>query len=257
MRLPRTTRGDRADPLLHAVVAGGGVRQEAAAGPSPAAATPAGSGRRRRPRRRRRRRRLRRRPPRVPTEDEIWAGKTAATVHAEGVLADVYFDLDMYGVREDARRAAAEERRLHEAVAVTARSRWKATATSAAPPSTTSAWVNAAPTPCKGYLVSLGVAGRPHHRDQQGQGNALLHRQQRSLLAAEPPRPLRHHRASRRRRTDSTGPALAPVGRPLNVAPARALFACSVHRRRTELAGNLLGGGARIDGAGDRPADHE
>jgi len=39
----------------------------------------------------------------VPTEAEIWAGKTVAQLMAEGVLADVYFDLDMYGVREDAR----------------------------------------------------------------------------------------------------------------------------------------------------------
>jgi len=39
----------------------------------------------------------------VPTEDEIWAGKTVAQLMAEGVLADAYFDLDMYGVREDAR----------------------------------------------------------------------------------------------------------------------------------------------------------
>jgi len=39
----------------------------------------------------------------VPTEDEIWAGKTVDQLNKEGVLADVFFDLDMYGVREDGR----------------------------------------------------------------------------------------------------------------------------------------------------------
>jgi peptidoglycan-associated lipoprotein len=39
----------------------------------------------------------------VPTEDEIWAAKTVDQLNKEGVLGDVFFDLDMYGVREDAR----------------------------------------------------------------------------------------------------------------------------------------------------------
>ena len=42
-------------------------------------------------------------PPPVLTEEQLWANKTVAQLNAEGVLADVYFDLDMYGVREDAR----------------------------------------------------------------------------------------------------------------------------------------------------------
>ena len=44
------------------------------------------------------------------------------------------------------------------------------------------------------YLVSLGVAGRPRADRQQGQGTAVLQRRERSLLAAESPRPLHDHR---------------------------------------------------------------
>jgi peptidoglycan-associated lipoprotein len=39
----------------------------------------------------------------VPTEDEIWAAKSVDQLNKEGVLADVFFDLDMYGIREDGR----------------------------------------------------------------------------------------------------------------------------------------------------------
>ena len=46
----------------------------------------------------------------------------------------------------------------------------------------------------KDYLVSLGVPAEPHHRRQQGQGTAGLQRRERGVLAAEPARPLHHHR---------------------------------------------------------------
>ena len=123
MRLPRRHAGIATDPLLHDRAGRGRMRQEgprapasaASAAASRAAASAAAH-----------RRRLRPRPrpaPRAPTEDEIWAKLTVADLNKQGVLADVFFDLDMYGVREDGRGAAAEERRLHEAVAVTARHR--------------------------------------------------------------------------------------------------------------------------------------
>ena len=102
MRLPTRQAGIVADPLLHDR-ADGRLRQEgprvAAAAPARtagrAAAAPAAApaAARRRPRRRRACR----------AEDEIWAAKTVAQLNKEGVLADVFFDLDIYGIREDAR----------------------------------------------------------------------------------------------------------------------------------------------------------
>ena len=43
------------------------------------------------------------------------------------------------------------------------------------------------------YLVEPRRGRRPDHDRQQGQGSAVLHRRERVLLAAEPPRPLRDH----------------------------------------------------------------
>lgn len=43
--------------------------------------------------------------PRVPTEDEIWAAKSAADLNREGVLRDVYFDLDASTIKDDAKAA--------------------------------------------------------------------------------------------------------------------------------------------------------
>ena len=42
-------------------------------------------------------------PPRVPTEDEVFAGKTLDQLNNEKPLADVLFDLDSSQVRDDAR----------------------------------------------------------------------------------------------------------------------------------------------------------
>jgi peptidoglycan-associated lipoprotein len=39
----------------------------------------------------------------VPTEAEIWAQTSIADLMRQGVLADVFFDFDMYGIREDGR----------------------------------------------------------------------------------------------------------------------------------------------------------
>ena len=44
------------------------------------------------------------------------------------------------------------------------------------------------------YLVNLGLGADRITDRQQGQGIAVLHRGERGLLAAEPPRPLRDHR---------------------------------------------------------------
>jgi peptidoglycan-associated lipoprotein len=42
-------------------------------------------------------------PAHVPTEDEIFASKTLDQLNAEKPLGDVYFDLDMQTIREDAK----------------------------------------------------------------------------------------------------------------------------------------------------------
>ena len=99
-------------------------------------------------------------------------------LNKEGVLADVFFDLDMYGVREDAPRAAAAQRRLPEAVAVTAHHRGR--------PLRRARHRGVQPQPRRaaldrgqGLSREPGRPGRPHHGHQQGQGDALLHREQR------------------------------------------------------------------------------
>ena len=43
--------------------------------------------------------------PRVPTEDEIFAGKTLEQLNSEKPLADALFDLDSQAIREDAKPA--------------------------------------------------------------------------------------------------------------------------------------------------------
>jgi peptidoglycan-associated lipoprotein len=50
------------------------------------------------------------------TEDQIFAQKTVAQLNAERPLDDVFFDLDKADLREDAKGAAAEGRRLVEEV---------------------------------------------------------------------------------------------------------------------------------------------
>jgi peptidoglycan-associated lipoprotein len=42
-------------------------------------------------------------PARVPTEDEIFAGKTLEQLNAEKPLADAYFDLDSQAIRDEAK----------------------------------------------------------------------------------------------------------------------------------------------------------
>jgi peptidoglycan-associated lipoprotein len=41
--------------------------------------------------------------PRVPTEDEVFAGKTLDQLNSEKPLGDAYFDLDSQAIRDDAR----------------------------------------------------------------------------------------------------------------------------------------------------------
>lgn len=47
--------------------------------------------------------------PRVPTEDEIFAGKTLEQLNAEKPLGDAYFDLDSQAIREDAKAALQKD----------------------------------------------------------------------------------------------------------------------------------------------------
>jgi peptidoglycan-associated lipoprotein len=47
--------------------------------------------------------------PRVPTEDEIFAGKTLEQLNSEKLLADAYFDLDSQVIRDDAKQALQKD----------------------------------------------------------------------------------------------------------------------------------------------------
>ena len=55
----------------------------------------------------------------------------------------------------------------------------------------------------KQALVQAGSLGDPHAHHQLRQGKAVLHRKHRSLLAAEPPRPLRVLEVTRKLVEDS------------------------------------------------------
>ena len=56
-------------------------------------------------------------PPRVLTEDEIFARKTASDLNDERVLAHVFFDLDSSAIRDDAPIVAHDQRDLPQALA--------------------------------------------------------------------------------------------------------------------------------------------
>jgi peptidoglycan-associated lipoprotein len=92
----------------------------------------------------------------VPTEAEIWAGKSVADLMREGVLADVYFDLDMYGVREDARgplQANADYLKKWSSLRITVEGHCDERGTAEYNIALGERRSNA----IKGYLVSLGV----------------------------------------------------------------------------------------------------
>jgi outer membrane protein OmpA-like peptidoglycan-associated protein len=81
-------------------------------------------------------------PPAPLTEEEIFARKSLEQLNAERPLDDVYFDLDQSTVREDAKprlQKDADWLKRWTSTQIT----WKATATRAAAPNTTSVWVRA------------------------------------------------------------------------------------------------------------------
>ena len=78
-------------------------------------------------------------------------------------------------------------------------SRLRATATSAVPPNTTCALGDRRANAVKNALDPGGRERQPHQDHQLRQGEAVLHRVQRNLLAAEPPRALRVQQVTRHR----------------------------------------------------------
>ncbi|MEP7117625.1 MAG: peptidoglycan-associated lipoprotein Pal [Acidobacteriota bacterium] len=93
----------------------------------------------------------------MPTEAEIWAGKTVDQLMREGVLADVYFDLDAYGVREDGRaplQANAEYMKKWQSLRITVEGHCDERGTA----EYNLALGERRSSSVKGYLVSLGIA---------------------------------------------------------------------------------------------------
>ena len=132
--------------------------------------------------------------PRALTEDEIFAQKSLDQLNKERPLADVFFDLDQSTIQDDARASLTTNANWLK--------RWTSTrinieghcderGTAEYNLGLGERRANAV----KAYLVELGVPGDRDRDRQQGQGIALLHRVKRELLAAEPPRSLRHHGA--------------------------------------------------------------
>ena len=133
-------------------------------------------------------------PPAPPalTEDEIFARKTLEQLNAERPLGDVFFDLDESTVRDDARAPLQKNAEWMK--------RWTSTRITVEG--------HCDERGSGEYNLALGrsarqrgqgLPGEPRHRRrsrrgrQQGQGIAVLHRVERSVLAAEPARALRHH----------------------------------------------------------------
>ena len=125
------------------------------------------------------------------TEDEIFARKSLEDAErARSRSADVFFALDSAQVGDDARPILQKDADWMK--------RWtstkvmvEGTATRAAPRNTTSPSASAAPPP-SATTWSIWASPPSAITDrQQGQGSAVLHRGERSLLAAEPPRSFR------------------------------------------------------------------
>ena len=102
----------------------------------------------------------------------------------------IFFDYDKYDIRSDAQATLSKDASSWSAIPMSISSS-AATATSAAPMSTTSPWVRNAPMH-QGRARPPWRGGRPHPDDQLRQGEALLHREHRGVLAAESPRRLCH-----------------------------------------------------------------
>ena len=89
----------------------------------------------------------RRRRRRVPTEDEVFATKTAE-LNARGPLADVFFDYDKADLTDAARATLQKNARLAAPLDVNSRDDRRATPTRAARTNTTWRSANAARQPC-------------------------------------------------------------------------------------------------------------
>ena len=93
----------------------------------------------------------------MQTEDEIWAAKTVEQLNKEGVLTDVFFFLDMYGISEESRaplQRNADYMKRWPSMRITVEGHCDERGTAEYNLSLGERRSNAV----KGYLVSLGVA---------------------------------------------------------------------------------------------------
>ena len=93
----------------------------------------------------------------MQTEDEIWAAKTVEQLNKEGVLTDVFFFLDMYGISEESRaplQRNADYLKRWPSLRITVEGHCDERGTAEYNLSLGERRSNAV----KGYLVSLGVA---------------------------------------------------------------------------------------------------
>ncbi len=132
------------------------------------------------------------------TEEQIFAQTTLEQLNAQRPLADVFFDYDQSGGPRRWPGAAAEERRLAEALGQHAdygrRPRRLARQLGVQP--------RARVTPRHGGQGLSGqprCAAEPDHRREQGKRAAVLHDRVGRLLAAEPARALHHYGQVKRR----------------------------------------------------------
>ena len=193
-------------------------------------------------------------PPAPLTEEQIFAQKTVEQLNAERLLGDVFFDLDESSVRDDARAILsknAEYLKRWASTRINVEGHCDERGTAEYNLGLGERRANAV----KDYLVGLGIAADRVTIVSQGQGSPGLHRGERILLAAEPPRSLRVHREVDRtsRAQTKAGPCR---GRPFfwRPVPGRA----SVPRARLRgFGGDRFGRGSRIGRRGDRAADHQ
>ena len=151
------------------------------------------------------------------SEEEQFARKTLDELNAEKPLGDVFFELDSADLTDEARAALqknADWLKRWTTTKITVEGHCDSRGTT----EYNLALGERRAAAVQDYLVSLGVAADRVTDRQQGQGSAVLHGRERSLLAAEPPRPLHHHGEVGRRRSQAgseagSGPTLAALTR--------------------------------------------
>ena len=131
-------------------------------------------------------------PAPAPTEDEIFRNKTLEELNAEKPLGDASF--------ASTRPISATRRERVLQKNADWMKRWPTTkvmveghADSRGTNEYNLALGERRADAVRDYLVSLGLADRPDHHRQQRGGTPFCYRRNRSVLAAEPPRPLHHH----------------------------------------------------------------